>query len=82
MDVSNESDQERRVPRTRQGFLDRDMYGSSTDEDRWLGHRTGQTLVKEKHGTKLTSEVTTKGKADEQQVISEYKFKVFSRDRS
>ena len=40
MDMSTESEQERRVRSARQGFQDRDSRGSSTADDHWLGYRT------------------------------------------
>ena len=58
-----------RVPSTRQGCQDRDMCGSTTDED----HRQGYRTEKLKHTSfeRSWSQSEQQKQADEQQVISE-----------
>ena len=50
MDMSTESDQQRRVRCARQGFQDRDSRGSSTADDHWLGYRTETIFLKRSSG--------------------------------
>ena len=63
---------ERRVPSTTQEFQNRDVNGSGTEEDHWLGYRTEQKYKREAWN-ETDQRIKQQRQNDEQQAISEHR---------